>query len=72
MHETKDQAVNAWNTRAALRAQIEAAVKRAIEGAAQEADDWFYDPEEDMVTDVRLGKAIRALNPAQFVDGDKT
>jgi hypothetical protein len=54
-----------------VRAQIEAAVKRALEGAAQEAYDWFYDPEEDMVTDVRLGKAIRALDPAQFIGGDK-
>lgn len=33
------------------------------EAAAQMAEDWFYDPENDVVTDVRLRDAIRALTP---------
>ena len=35
----------------------------AIEAAGQVAEDWFYDPEEDDVTDVRLSIDIRALTP---------
>lgn len=33
----------------------------AIEVAAQIAEDWFYDPENDVVTDRRLAEAVRAL-----------
>ena len=35
--------------------------RRGIEAAAQAADDWFYDPENDAVTDTRLSATIRAL-----------
>lgn len=62
-----------WRTRAlAAEAEVErlraatpqrdAEVRRAaLEEAAQEADDWFYDAEKDCVTECRLGNAIRAL-----------
>ena len=43
------------------RRPVLAAEARGLERAAQAADDWFYDPEEDVVTDRRLGSAIRAL-----------
>ena len=67
-----EAAVDAWRTRALkaeaeverLRASIpkrDAEVRRAaLEEAAQEADDWFYDAEKDCVTECRLGNAIRA------------
>ena len=35
--------------------------RRGIEAAAQAAYDWFYDPENDAVTDTRLSATIRAL-----------
>lgn len=46
------------------RADAELAVAEAIRRAAQEAHDWFYDPEHDRVTDPRLGEAILDLAPA--------
>ena len=46
------------------RADAELAVAEAIRRAAQEAHDWFYDPEHDRVTDPRLGDAILTLAPA--------
>lgn len=45
----------------ALQRAVLAAEARGLERAAQTADDWFYDPEEDVVTDRRLGSEIRAL-----------
>ena len=68
-----EAAVAVWRTRAlAAEAEVErlraatperdAEVRRAaLEEAAQEADDWFYDAEKDCVTECRLGNAIRAL-----------
>ena len=40
--------------------------RKGIEAAAQAADDWFYDPENDAVTDTRLSAAIRALPMPAF------
>lgn len=37
----------------------------AVEAAAIEADGSFYDPQEDQITDPRLGAAIRALTPPE-------
>lgn len=52
---------------ALLTAERDAAlalVAAAYEAAAAEADGWFYDPQEDKVTDCRLQDMIRALTPA--------
>lgn len=46
------------------KSDAELAVAEAIKRAADEAYDWFYDPEHDRVTDPRLGDAILALVPA--------
>ena len=54
-----------------VRAQIEAAVKRTLEGAAEHLS-MFAEP--GVMLDYSLDdeiKAIRALDPAQFIDGDK-
>ena len=45
----------------ALQREVLAAEARGLELAAQTADDWFYDPQNDCVTDHRLGDEIRAL-----------
>jgi hypothetical protein len=57
-----------------VRAQIEAAVKRALEGAANEIDcggcsGQCLDPANCHAKDA---ECIRAIDPAQFVEGDKT
>ena len=52
-----------------VRAQIEAAVKRALEGAADEAKE-IADQYVGYMS--RIERAIRAIDPAQFVEGDKT
>ena len=46
---------------------VEAAVKRALEGAAECCDVAAQDGIGDMIR--AKGDEIRALNPAQFVDG---
>lgn len=66
------RAITPADASAALRAQIEAAVKRALEGAAEHLS-MFAEPGVSL--DYSLEdeiKAIRALDPAQFIDGDKT
>ena len=56
----------------AHRAQIEAAVKRALEGAASAVDRQSarVDGTPYSVGGRVFSDAIRALDPAQFVDGD--
>ena len=48
---------------------VEAAVKRALEGAAECCDVAAMDGIGDIVR--AKGDEIRTLNPAQFVDGEK-
>ena len=51
------------------RTEVEAAVKRALEGAAECCDVAAMDGIGDIVR--AKGDEIRTLNPAQFVDGEK-
>lgn len=49
---------------AALLEWRQAAVQAEREACAQVAEDWFYNPETDVVTDPRLAAAIRARGDA--------
>lgn len=48
----------------AVAEMIRQAVESEREACAQSAEDWFYNPETDVVTDLRLAAAIRARGEA--------
>jgi Lar family restriction alleviation protein len=77
---TDPACVKGWNTRTDLvQVKVEAAVKRALEGAAKEIIA-MRGPVDVPRTDKavvfddaceRCIEIIRAINPAQFIEGDK-
>ena len=54
------------------RADMEAAIKRALEGAAECADSWIIWPTDCTGSEPRrIAQEIRAIDPAQFIEEPK-
>ena len=63
---TEAEAIDAWNRRAHVEAEREAAAKAALEAAAQDAETWFPFDTNKKYKSFGVVASIRAIDPAQF------